>query len=113
MNYCHERLDRKVFLVREELKRQFKATQRARHLEFKASDSKKRFVLYIFHEVRVPLNAASLAVQNLEADGIFDQCIQDQRDIVDALRGSLGMMAKVLNDVLDFNREIGCHQAVA
>ncbi|KAJ3165975.1 hypothetical protein HDU87_002491 [Geranomyces variabilis] len=104
MNYSHERLDRKVFLVREELKRQFKATQRARHLEFKASDSKKRFVSYIFHEVRVPLNAASLAVQNLEADGIFDQCIQDQRDIVDALRGSLGMMAKVLNDVLDFNR---------
>ncbi|KAJ3160001.1 hypothetical protein HDU86_001266 [Geranomyces michiganensis] len=104
MHYNHERLDRKVYLLRDELKRQFKATQRARHLEFKAGDSKKRFVSYIFHEVRVPLNAASLAVQNLEAEGLFQTCSQDQRDVVDALRGSLGMMAKVLNDVLDFNR---------
>ncbi|KAJ3146615.1 HisKA [Geranomyces variabilis] len=104
MNYNQERLDRKIFLMRDELKRQFKATQRARHLEFKAGDSKKRFVSYIFHEVRVPLNAASLAVQNLEAEGLFETCSQDQRDVVDALRGSLGMMAKVLNDVLDFNR---------
>ncbi|KAJ3178918.1 hypothetical protein HDU87_003185 [Geranomyces variabilis] len=104
MNYNQERLDRKLFLMRDELKRQFKATQRARHLEFKAGDSKKRFVSYIFHEVRVPLNAASLAVQNLAAEGLFKTCSQDQRDVVDALRGSLGMMAKVLNDVLDFNR---------
>ncbi|TPX55317.1 hypothetical protein PhCBS80983_g05410 [Powellomyces hirtus] len=104
MNYHQERLDRKIFLMRDELKRQFRATQRARHLEFKAGDSKKRFVSYIFHEVRVPLNAASLAVQNLAGDGLFEQCNQDQRDVVDALRGSLGMMAKVLNDVLDFNR---------
>ncbi|KAI8822660.1 uncharacterized protein EV422DRAFT_566334 [Fimicolochytrium jonesii] len=104
MSYCHERLDRKNFLMRDQLKRQYRATQRARHLEYKAADSKRRFVNYIFHEVRVPLNAASLAVQNLVGEGCFDNVEGEQMDVVNALRGSLGMMAKVLNDVLDFER---------
>ncbi|KAJ3300112.1 HisKA, partial [Borealophlyctis nickersoniae] len=97
-------MDRRTFLIRDQLKSQYRATQRAQHLEYKAADSKKRFVNYIFHEVRVPLNTALLAMQNLSGEGIFSTCTRDQKEVVDALTGSLGMMAKVLNDVLDFNR---------
>jgi osomolarity two-component system sensor histidine kinase SLN1 len=55
----------------------------------------------VFHEVRVPLNTALLAVQNMAATGTFKHA----QDIeFKALEGSLSMMSKVLNDVLDFNR---------
>ncbi|KAI9099753.1 hypothetical protein DFS34DRAFT_579201, partial [Phlyctochytrium arcticum] len=104
MSYNQERIDRRMFLIRDQLKLQYRATQKAQHLEHKAADSKKRFVSYIFHEVRVPLNSALLAIQNLAGEGIFVSCDREQREMVDALTGSLGMMAKVLNDVLDFNR---------
>lgn len=54
--------------------------------------------------MRVPLNAASLAVQNLEHEGVFASLPPDQADMVLGLNSSLGMMEKVLNDVLSFNR---------
>lgn len=70
---------------------------------------------YVFHEVRVPLNTARkcpgysneshlilsttvLAVQNMEASGTV---AKTQEVEFKALEGSLSMMSKVLNDVLD------------
>jgi osomolarity two-component system sensor histidine kinase SLN1 len=53
---------------------------------------------YVFHEVRVPLNTALLAVQNMEASGVVPRA---QEIEFKALAGSLSMMSKVLNDVLD------------
>lgn len=88
-----------------QLKLQYRATQAAQVAERKASDSKKRFVSYIFHEVRVPLNTALLAVQNLQGEHFFEKCADaQQREMADGLMGSLTMMEKVLNDVLSFNR---------
>lgn len=58
----------------------------------------------VFHEVRVPLNTALLAVQNLEGEHAFRHLPADQEEMVAGLSGSLGMMEKVLNDVLSFNR---------
>lgn len=58
----------------------------------------------VFHEVRVPLNTALLAVQNLDGEGVFKNIDEDQADLVHGLMGSLAMMEKVLNDVLSFNR---------
>ena len=46
--------------------------------------------------MRVPLNTALLAVQNMQASGTIAQDIEFK-----ALEGSLSMMSKVLNDVLD------------
>ncbi|KIP07108.1 hypothetical protein PHLGIDRAFT_30145 [Phlebiopsis gigantea 11061_1 CR5-6] len=62
------------------------------------------FLLYLHYmreNVRVPLNTALLAVQNMAATGLgaTTQDIEFR-----ALEGSLSMMSKVLNDVLDFNR---------
>ena len=49
----------------------------------------------------MPLNTALLAVQNMEASGTVAKA---QEIEFKALEGSLSMMSKVLNDVLDFNR---------
>lgn len=52
----------------------------------------------------MPLNTALLAVQNLEGEQAFKHLPADQEELVASLSGSLGMMEKVLNDVLSFNR---------
>ncbi|KZT61979.1 hypothetical protein CALCODRAFT_479467 [Calocera cornea HHB12733] len=101
VHFTLETAERRSYTLREQLKDQCKATQKAQVNERKESDSKKRFVSYIFHEVRVPLNTALLAAQNLIGSG----GIKREDDVeFQALEGSLKMMSKVLNDVLDFNR---------
>ncbi|KAG8901544.1 hypothetical protein FRB99_005226 [Tulasnella sp. 403] len=100
IHFQRETAERRLYTMRDRLKVQYRATQKAQVRESKAADSKKRFSSYIFHEVRVPLNTALLAVQNMEAAGIFDR---ENIEFI-ALEGSLNMMSKVLNDVLDFNR---------
>ncbi|KZT34639.1 hypothetical protein SISSUDRAFT_1052488 [Sistotremastrum suecicum HHB10207 ss-3] len=103
VHYKRETSDRRLYSLRDQLKIQFKATQKAQVSERKAADSKRRLTSYIFHEVRVPLNTAMLAVQNMEASG---KLVRDKDNDIEfsALEGSLSMMSKVLNDVLDFNR---------
>ena len=90
-----------MYTLRDQLKIQFRATQKAQVNERKAADSKRRLTSYVFHEVRVPLNTALLAVQNMDASGTVAKA---QEIEFKALEGSLSMMSKVLNDVLDFNR---------
>jgi signal transduction histidine kinase len=58
----------------------------------------------VFHEVRVPLNTALLALENLKGEGMFKDLNADTDDMVNGLVASLSMMEKVLNDVLSFNR---------
>ena len=58
----------------------------------------------VFHEVRVPLNTALLAVQNLEGENVFRHVQAEQGEMVHGLVRSLTTMEKVLNDVLSFNR---------
>ncbi|KAG2137584.1 Tco5, signal transduction HAMP domain histidine kinase [Suillus bovinus] len=101
VHYMHENSERRLFILREQLKTQFKATQKAQINERKEADSKRRLTSYVFHEVRVPLNTALLAVQNMEAS-----CAVSKAQEIEfmALGGSLVMMSKVLNDMLDFNR---------
>ncbi|KAJ7696469.1 hypothetical protein B0H17DRAFT_1053342 [Mycena rosella] len=100
-HYMKEMSERRLHTLRNQLKIQFKATQRAQINERKASDSKRRLTSYVFHEVRVPLNSALLAVQNINSSGIITK---DHEIEFNALSGSLNMMRNVLNDVLDFNR---------
>ncbi|KAG1737208.1 Tco5, signal transduction HAMP domain histidine kinase [Suillus lakei] len=101
VHYMQENSERRLFILREQLKTQFKATQKAQINERKEADSKRRLTSYVFHEVRVPLNTALLAVQNMEAS-----CAVSKAQEIEfmALGGSLVMMSKVLNDMLDFNR---------
>lgn len=64
-------------------------------------DSKRRFSSYIFHEVRVPLNTALLAVQNLEGANVFENNTEQAVEYM-ALQGSLSMMSQVLNVIFFF-----------
>ncbi|KAF9454382.1 hypothetical protein P691DRAFT_797172 [Macrolepiota fuliginosa MF-IS2] len=89
--------ERRLYTLRYQLKIQYKATQKAQVNERRAADSKRRLTSY----VRVPLNTALLAVQNMEA---YASVMKDQQLEFNALSGSLSMMSKVLNDVLDFNK---------
>lgn len=57
-----------------------------------------------FHEVRIPLNAALLASQNLEAESLLGSPSSDHKDMGRALNSSLLTMQRVLNDVLDYQR---------
>jgi len=101
VHYKRETNERRLFSLRDQLKVQFRATQKAQINERKAADSKRRLTSYVFHEVRVPLNTALLAVQNMEATCTI---LKEQDIEWTALGGSLSMMSKVLNDVLDFDR---------
>ncbi|EIN11063.1 hypothetical protein PUNSTDRAFT_85601 [Punctularia strigosozonata HHB-11173 SS5] len=111
IHYMRENAERRLYTLRDQLKIQFRATQKAQVNERKASDSKRRLTSYVFHEVRVPLNTALLATQNMAASGV----IQKSQEIeFKALEGSLSMMSKVLNDVLDFHRmDSGRFESVA
>ncbi|KAM0753644.1 hypothetical protein T439DRAFT_322531 [Meredithblackwellia eburnea MCA 4105] len=102
-HYAREVSDRRTFTLRMELKVQFKAKQRAQVNEKKTLDAKNSFANYIFHEVRVPLNTALLAVQNLKANRVFDKHSELSVEY-SALESSLAMMKTVLNDVLDHAR---------
>lgn len=66
-------------------------------------ESRQNFANYTFHEVRVPLNTALLAFQNLSQSFNFEKDSQSAEELA-ALEGSLQMMLQVLNDVLDFNK---------
>ncbi|KDQ09786.1 hypothetical protein BOTBODRAFT_178696 [Botryobasidium botryosum FD-172 SS1] len=127
VHYMREMGERRLYTLRDQLKVQYRATQKAQVSERKAADSKRRLTSYIFHEVRIPLNtlvesscvliiahmltldhlggsySALLAVQNMAAT---DNTSRDKEKSIEftALEGSLAMMSKVLNDVLDFNR---------
>ncbi|KZT19596.1 hypothetical protein NEOLEDRAFT_1158991 [Neolentinus lepideus HHB14362 ss-1] len=101
VHFMRENAERRLYTLRDQLKVSFRATQKAQVNESKEADSKRRLTSYVFHEVRVPLNTALLAVQNMEATGALRR---GQEVEFRALEASLTMMSKVLNDVLDFNR---------
>lgn len=59
IQYLHwslEKSDRRMYTLRVQLKISYRAQQKAQIAEKKASNSKRRFISYIFHEVRVPLS---------------------------------------------------------
>jgi signal transduction histidine kinase len=84
-----------MFLMRQKLKARNNDLQVAQIMERRAEHSKKQFVSYIFHEVRVPLNTAMLAVQNLKGEGVFRRLDQEEGIMMHGLTSSLGMMEKV------------------
>ncbi|KAG8735593.1 hypothetical protein FRC12_017999, partial [Ceratobasidium sp. 428] len=92
LHFMYETAERRLHKLRDQLKTQYRATQKAQVSERKAADSKRRLTSYIFHEVRVPLNTALLATQNMAAE----MTLSREHDVeFNALEGSLSMMSKV------------------
>ncbi|KDQ07591.1 hypothetical protein BOTBODRAFT_149123 [Botryobasidium botryosum FD-172 SS1] len=108
VHYVNERIDRRNFILRAQLKISFKAQQKAQIAQKQAANSKRRFISYIFHEVRVPLNSAMLAFQNLQSNRSFALfCASNSSSLsveIAALEGSMSAMKQVLDDVLDLQR---------
>ncbi|KDQ54456.1 hypothetical protein JAAARDRAFT_696446 [Jaapia argillacea MUCL 33604] len=106
LHYSRELTERRMYMLNTQLKVAYRAQQKAQIAESKASLAKRRFASYIFHEVRVPLNTAMLAYQNLRSSNAFkDEYVQDHNNVeVYALEASLTMMQQVLNDVLDLQK---------
>ncbi|OJA18325.1 hypothetical protein AZE42_02808 [Rhizopogon vesiculosus] len=50
VHYMHENSERRLYILREQLKNQFKATQKAQINERKEADSKRRLTSYVFHD---------------------------------------------------------------
>ncbi|ETW78710.1 sensor histidine kinase-like protein [Heterobasidion irregulare TC 32-1] len=110
VHYSRETAERRLYILRDQLKIQFRATQKAQVNERRASDSKRRLTSYVFHDELV-CGRVVLATQNMEASGVVPKA---QEIEFKALEGSLSMMSKVLNDVLDFNRmDSGRFESVA
>ena len=65
--------------------------------ETKANKSRRAFLRYIFHEVRVPLNSFSMGVELLADEGA-------NIDIVQTLRDSCASMSNTLNDILSLQK---------
>jgi signal transduction histidine kinase len=67
-------------------------------------------VISVFHEIRLPLNTALLAVQSLEHEGATTKLDLEHAGMVRGLTGSLGMMERVCRS--DFpRRRHGADQA--
>ncbi|KAI8907070.1 hypothetical protein DFJ77DRAFT_188560 [Powellomyces hirtus] len=104
MSYWIEVLDREKYILQQELSAQIQCTERAQGGEMREAASKRRFVSYIFHEIRVPFNTAVLGLHNMEDEGLFSGMDKSQKAVLDAVKSSFGMMESVLNDVLDFEK---------
>jgi hypothetical protein len=50
-SWFREKSSRKMFSLRAEVKKQYRATERARRAEAQANQNSKRFIAYVFHEV--------------------------------------------------------------
>lgn len=73
------------------------STQKNQH----ANEALKGFIRYIFHEVRVPLNAVILAIEQLREHG---QLNSNDQEIVDILKDQATVVSGILNDVLTIQR---------
>ncbi|KAK7029538.1 hypothetical protein VNI00_014415 [Paramarasmius palmivorus] len=71
LHHNKEMADRRLYLLNSQLKVAYKAQQKAQMAQSKASQAKRRFASYIFHEVRVPLNNAAIAFNNLVTNDAF------------------------------------------
>ncbi|KAJ3794332.1 hypothetical protein GGU11DRAFT_322793 [Lentinula aff. detonsa] len=107
LHFNREVTERRLYLLNAQLKVAYKAQQKAQAAQFKASQAKRRFASYIFHEVRVPLHNAAIAFNNMTTDDIFKNFIQKDpgiKDDIAALDVSLATVQQVLNDSLDLEK---------
>ncbi|KAM0752870.1 hypothetical protein T439DRAFT_323479 [Meredithblackwellia eburnea MCA 4105] len=104
-HWTREKTERRMFSLNSQLKVAYRAQQKAQIAESSANQAKRRFASYLFHEVRVPLNTAMLAFQNLHSEGAFQDLEKGPQSLeIFALDSSLTTMQQVLNDVLDLQR---------
>jgi signal transduction histidine kinase/FixJ family two-component response regulator len=70
-------------------------------VEQSANESRRAYLKYVFHEVRVPLNSISLGLHILLTSG---NLTSDDRDVLDMMKESTSFMTETLNDVLSIQK---------
>ena len=73
------------------------------------NEAKRHFVRYIFHEVRVPLNAVMLGLADLRsscgsASSGPVEWTEEQRDVLDIVHEQSQVVGRILNDVLSLHK---------
>ncbi|KAL0574212.1 hypothetical protein V5O48_007732 [Marasmius crinis-equi] len=105
LHFNKEGTERRLYLLNNQLKVAYRAQQKAQLAQSRASQAKRRFASYIFHEVRVPLNNAATAFNNLiESRILADRVHKPHMEDVKALEVSLDTVRDVLNDALDLEK---------
>ena len=71
--------------------------------------AKRHFVAYVFHEVRVPLNAVMLGIADLRSScgSSSAQAVlwtEEQRDVLDIVHEQSQVVGRILNDVLSLHK---------
>ena len=75
VHYMREVAERRLFTLRDQLKTQFKATQKAQVNERKAADSKRRLTSYVFAMVYLTCDLLKLGISDtfsMIRDWVFD-----------------------------------------
>lgn len=81
-------------------KHQQRSLQKSQEKERVALDAKQRYLSFMTHEIRTPLNAI-IGLTDL----IFDtNPTPKQMEYLKNIRSSSGILSKIINDVLDFNK---------
>lgn len=82
-----------------------KAEQEKRAVAENAIRDKRAFLSYVFHEVRVPLNAITLGIDVMAMDAVESPNLlcEDHKDILDTMAHSARMAMRVLSDSLQMN----------
>jgi signal transduction histidine kinase/CheY-like chemotaxis protein len=71
------------------------------HRERANNDSRRAFLRYVLHEVRVPLNSISMGLALL---GMNQDVIAEESETVDMMSAAVGFMSDTLNEVLSMQK---------
>jgi osomolarity two-component system sensor histidine kinase SLN1 len=67
VHYAREVAERRLFTLRDELKTQFKATQKAQVNERKTADSKRRLTSWVFRVLHLSFNVLKLGAPDMSS----------------------------------------------
>jgi signal transduction histidine kinase/ActR/RegA family two-component response regulator len=105
VSYIYEKISRHVYVLNKQLEKENNDRKRAEELQREESQKRMNFTNYIFHELRVPLNALMLNISYLERDDDFlSKLTHEEKQVFDSLDLNLGSMETILTDSLDYEK---------
>ncbi|MCC6640024.1 MAG: response regulator [Deltaproteobacteria bacterium] len=82
------------------IRRQAAELEAARDVALRASEVKNQFLATVSHEIRTPMNAV-IGLADVVLETKLDE---EQRSMMETIRGSGEMLLGILNDILDFSK---------
>ena len=78
-------------------------TKSQTHVE-ESNRAKRRFLRFVFHEVRVPLNAVTLGIDDIQSNATVRNIDETTVDTVNIMADQVKSITRILNDVLSLQR---------